>query len=50
METAFVLDSDQLKKLWDIAARLQGGNDKERDEGHRLYLLVETIRNQTIEV
>ena len=50
METVFVLDADQLKTLFDIAARLQSGTDRERDEGHRLWLLVETIRNQIIEV
>jgi hypothetical protein len=50
METVFVLDAEQLKKLWDIATRLQGRSDSERDEGHRLWLLVETIRKQTAEL
>jgi hypothetical protein len=47
METVFVLDAEQLKQLLDIAVRLQSGTDRERDEGHRLWLVVETIRNQT---
>ena len=50
METVFVLDAEQMEKLVAIAARLHGGTDKERDEGHRLWLLVEAIRKQTTEL
>lgn len=43
---AYLIDEEQLRRLREIAARLQGGNDRERDEGHRLWLLVNDIAGQ----
>ncbi len=50
METVFALDEDQMRKLSAIAERLQGGNDKERDEGHRLWLILAQVKTQTLTI
>jgi len=50
METVFVLDDDQIRNLWAIAERLQGGNDKERDEGHRLWVILNQVKTQTVTI
>jgi hypothetical protein len=42
----YLIDEDQLVKLRQIADRLQSGSDKERDEGHRLWLLIKEISDQ----
>lgn len=44
-EKYFVFDEEQMAKLRAIQARLHAGTDKERDEGHRLWLLL----NQAVE-
>ena len=43
----FLIDEDQLERLKQIASRLHGGSDKERDEGHKLWLLIEQIKGQS---
>jgi hypothetical protein len=44
----FIIDADQLNKLTLIAARLQSGTDRERDEGHKLWLLINQIKDQEV--
>lgn len=36
----YLIEPDALKKLRKIADELQAGSDKERDIGHRIWLLV----------
>ncbi len=40
---------EQLAALRAISDRLQSGNDKERDEGHRLWLIIKQIKEQKLE-
>lgn len=42
----YLVDEDQLRKLRALYTALHGGTDRERDYGHRLWLVVEEIRNQ----
>lgn len=44
----FVLDQDQLNKLFGVSNQLHAGTDKERDLGHQLWLVLNDIRNQEI--
>jgi hypothetical protein len=40
----FALEPHQLKKLFDLSDQLHSGTDKERDYGHRLWLvLIEVV-------
>jgi hypothetical protein len=45
----YFIDDDQLRKLRRLADQLQGGSDRERDYGHRLWLLVSEIEKQSAE-
>jgi len=45
----FLIDAEQLEKLRNISSRLQSGSDRERDEGHRLWLLICDIEDQNKE-
>ena len=45
----FLIDEEQFETLRKIASRLQGGSDRERDEGHRLWLLAGAIAEQNKE-
>lgn len=36
----FALEPHQLKKLFDLSDQLHSGSDKERDYGHRLWLVL----------
>jgi hypothetical protein len=49
MDDVFYLDEDQLAKLRLLADQLQGGSDRERDYGHRLWLVVVEISKQRVE-
>jgi hypothetical protein len=49
MDNLYVLWSEQLEKLQAISDRLHGGSDKMRDEGHKLWLVINQIREQQIE-
>ena len=40
-EEFYALDVDQMAKLRKLASELHGGTDRERDYGHRLWLLLE---------
>lgn len=42
----YLLDEDQFRKLKALASRLQGGSDRARDEGHRLWLICNDIEKQ----
>ena len=37
---AFALDADDMAKLRVLQAQLHGGTDRERDYGHRLWLIL----------
>lgn len=39
----YAIESQDLEKLRAMSKRLQAGSDRERDEGHRLWLVVNTI-------
>lgn len=45
-EGCLLIEDDDLERLRTIAAALQGGNDRERDQGHKLWLLVNKIKEQ----
>ena len=49
LTTTRYIDAEQIAKLRAIADRLQGGSDKMRDEGHKLWLIVGEIADQHIE-
>lgn len=36
----YVIDGDDMRKLRELQAQLHGGNDRERDYGHRLWLIL----------
>jgi hypothetical protein len=38
---AYLLDEDDMRKLRIIQHQLHGGTDRERDYGHRLWLLLD---------
>ena len=40
-----MVDPDDVAKLRRLSEQLQGGSDRERDYGHRLWLIVETIES-----
>lgn len=42
----YLIEDEQLEQLQNIASRLQGGSDRMRDEGHKLWLLIQTIKDQ----
>lgn len=37
----YMLDAEDFEKLRRLAERLHSGTDRERDEGHRLWLILE---------
>ena len=39
----YLVDEYQLRKLRELMLQLQGGSDRERDYGHRLWLLLNDI-------
>ena len=41
-----VLDENQFAKLKRLASELHGGSDRERDYGHRLWLIVLELESQ----
>lgn len=43
-----IIDADQFAKLQRIASQLQGGSDRERDYGHRLWLVLTEVKGQTV--
>jgi hypothetical protein len=45
-DNLYLLEGEELARLRAIADRLQGGSDRERDEGHRLWLIVNAIRDR----
>jgi len=49
MDNLYVLWSEQLEKLQSISDRLHSGSDKMRDEGHKLWLVINQIKEQQIE-
>ena len=47
----FLFDEDQFKKLRTLHAQLHGGTDRERDYGHRLWLVCNEVEDfQAIEI
>jgi hypothetical protein len=40
-----MVDPDDVAKLRRLSSQLHGGTDRERDYGHRLLLIVETIES-----
>lgn len=46
--TGYIVEDDQLAKLQRIASELQGGTDRERDYGHRLWLILSTVKEQVL--
>lgn len=43
---AYLIDADTMRKLRELEQRLQGGSDRERDHGHKLwYLLNQAVRS-----
>lgn len=42
----YLVDEDQLRAMRVIAEKLMSGSDAERDQGHRLWLLVNQIKDQ----
>lgn len=44
----YLLYAEQLAKLKAIADRLYGKSDRERDEGHRLWLILHDIEDQPL--
>jgi hypothetical protein len=49
-EQAYVLLDEQMEKLRAIASRLHNGSDKMRDEGHKLWLIINQLNDQKVEV
>lgn len=47
-ERNYVVEGDQLSKLQRIASELQGGTDRERDYGHRLWLILNAVKEQVL--
>jgi hypothetical protein len=45
----YTLDDHDWAKLRDIERRLHGGTDRERDEGHKLWLLMANATEQDID-
>jgi hypothetical protein len=43
MNTYFLLDAESMDKLRKISERLQGGSDAMRDEGHKLWLILQEV-------
>lgn len=37
---AFLIDEDDMRKLREIQSQLHNGTDRERDYGHRLWLIL----------
>ena len=47
----FFFDEDQFKKLRKLQSQLHGGTDRERDYGHRLWLVCNEVEDfQAIEI
>ena len=47
----FLFDEDQFKKLRKLQSQLHGGTDRERDYGHRLWLVCNEVEDfQAIEI
>lgn len=44
----FFIEDDLMDKLWKLSADLQGGSDRERDYGHRLSLVLRSVRQHPI--
>ena len=44
-DSLYLIEADDLEKLQCIAATLQSGSDKMRDEGHKLWLVLRNIIN-----
>ena len=42
----YLVDSEQLANLCRLSGELHGGTDRERDYGHRLWLLLNYIKEQ----
>lgn len=47
---AYLIDEDQLAKLKRLYTELHSGSDRERDYGHRLWLVCAEIVKAEIEV
>jgi hypothetical protein len=45
--TAHLIDEDQMANLKRLCEELHGGTDRERDYGHRLWLIYQQIAQQT---
>lgn len=45
----YLLEDVQLERLQAISNRLHNGTDRERDEGHRLWLVLNAVRELDIE-
>ena len=41
----YMVDPDDIAKLRRLSEQLHSGSDRERDYGHRLWLIVETIES-----
>jgi PHD/YefM family antitoxin component YafN of YafNO toxin-antitoxin module len=42
---AYLIDADQFARLRAISSRLHAGTDRERDEGHKLWLVLNAVRD-----
>ncbi len=40
-----VIEDEQLERLEAVANRLQNGTGRERDEGHKIWLVIKEIRD-----
>lgn len=40
----YIIEPEELRKLVQMAIRLNGASDRERDEGHKLDLIVHRIK------
>ncbi len=48
MSESYYLDAEDLAKLRLLSSELQGGNDRERDYGHRLWLIVNRVEETPV--
>ena len=44
----YLMDAHLMERLQQISTNLHGGTDRERDYGHRLWLIINELRNNPI--
>jgi hypothetical protein len=49
MDNLYVMWPEQLAKIKEICDRLHSGSDAMRDQGHRLWLVLNEVKDQQVE-